>query len=262
MNFLKAYKEKILDAPSYDDDYGYYLVEKFIMDYIPRVIENCVINNLDVDIAFKDIEEYFQGIITEDIATAVETGKIQTEDIKKYVNKFSYHIPVALSFISSELPFSSKCGHIAEDLLTVIQYYYAQVQCDEILRPLTPQEKEFKTYTRNVFEEKVIFGLIPSIIETYQNKRKKAIELEFAICKEENAKKTYAKFGNLEFRNVDYAELGRCIKSLPGIDVTDYDSRSKDVRIENVYKYVFNLQTLEEFYAKAKEDAEKVNISR
>ena len=67
---------------------------------------------------------------------------------------------------------------------------------------------------------------------------------------------------NLEFRNVDYAELGRCIKSLPGIDVTDYDSRSKDVRIENVYKYVFNLQTLEEFYAKAKEDAEKVNISR
>lgn len=38
MNFLKAYKERIEGSPNYEDDYVYYLVERFIKEYIPKVI--------------------------------------------------------------------------------------------------------------------------------------------------------------------------------------------------------------------------------
>ena len=70
-----------------------------------------------------------------------------------------------------------------------------------------------------------------------------------------------AKFGNLEFPGLDLREFGKCINLLSAKDITDYASRSKDVRIENVYKFEFNLQDLESLYAKTQQVVSKETVT-
>lgn len=277
MNFLKAYKEKIEGAPNYDNDYVFYLVERFIKEYIPQVIEECINDeNTKVVIAYRDIERFFKEIMISDVVQAVQNDKIKgvvisktttnelvlaedennvTLDVKKtngisaesYVNKFSSYIPTALSFISSNLPFSSNGGHLETDLLSFINYYYGQKQCDDVLVPKTPEEEELRKHTVTVFKERILLDFIPTLIEAMKEKNKKKIVVQYSFeC-------GVAKFGNLEISGIDLREFGKCLKMLPGKDVTDYASRSKDVRIENVYKYEFNLQDLEDLYKRTQQ---------
>lgn len=280
MNFLKAYKERIEGSPNYEDDYVYYLVERFIKEYIPKVIEECIIaKNSKVDIAYHNIEEFFRKIMVNDIATAVRSGNIkgviipdtqventqevqETSSISKttaipldmYINKFSSYISRAVQFIY-DLPFKSNSAHLEADLMDFINYYYTQLQCDDVIKTLTPEEEELKKYTRQVFKEQILLDFIPTLIETCKKKRKKNIEVIYSFDR------GVAKFGNLEFPGLDLREFGKCINLLSAKDITDYASRSKDVRIENVYKFEFNLQDLESLYAKTQQVVSKETVT-
>lgn len=277
MNYLKAYKEKIEGAPNYDNDYVFYFVERFIKEYIPQVIEECInTKNIKVEISYRDIEKFFKEIMISDVVQGIHDGKIKgvvipnttnkelvlaedennvTLDVKKingislesYVNKFSSYIPTALSFISSNLPFSSNGGHLETDLLSFINYYFEQKQCDDVLVPLTPEEEELRKHTVTIFKEQILLNFIPNLIEAMKEKNKKKIVITYSFeC-------GVAKFGNLEISGIDLREFGKCIKMLPGKDLTDYASRNKDVKIENVYKFEFNIQDLEDLYRRTQQ---------
>lgn len=282
-NFMKDYKEKIECASGYDDDYVYYLVDKFIKEYIPQIIEEHIIRkDPEVSIPSRDVEIFLKDSMLKDITQGVRDGKIKgvvipnvtnTEvsdvenesavntytlgtsgiTLENYFNKFNYYISKALVFISNELPFCNRNGHLEMDLFSFIEYYYFQEQRDYILRTLTPQDKELIAYTRNLFREKVMFDLIPTLIEANKNNNMKKVVIPYSVYK------GVATFGSLEFPNVDLYEFGRCINLLPGKDITDYENNS---HLNNQYKFEYDLQDLEELYKRALQVTESSKHTR
>lgn len=71
MNILKVYKDRIENAPFYEEYYTYFLYERFVKEYLARVIDEALITYKEIDIRVQDVEKYFLDVIKEDIMAAV-----------------------------------------------------------------------------------------------------------------------------------------------------------------------------------------------
>lgn len=267
-NFRKAYIDRVENIPLYESDYVYYLYERFLYEYLPNMIEqNIQAKESKVEIAAGDIEKYIMDIIKNDVTSVVKNGtlKIDTDKpicklsdiavtdgkedglstmISNYIEKFVCYVPLVMNYIR-ELPFvKSENGHVIFDLMEAFDYYDETEQLDYPVLPKTQEREEFEAYTRDVFNEQIVNGLIPALIEEIKRQNKTTVKLSYSIDK------GVAKFGSLEFRFIDLYEFGRCINRMPFKDLTDYNARSRDVQIQNVYELEFNVQDLEEFYKK------------
>ena len=272
-NFRKAYIDRVENIPLYESDYVYYLYERFLYEYLPDMINlNIQSKESEVSIAARDIEEYIKDIIRNDVMRAVKNGTFKIDgskpvckiagDIDKdkeeepeisdsltsmvynYAEKFEYYIHLVMEYIF-KLPFvEAENGHVNFNLMEAFDYYDEIEQLDYSVSPKTLEGEEFVAHTREVFNEKIVNYLIPALIEEIKNQNGTKVKLSYSIDK------GVAKFGSLEFNDVDLYEFGRCINRLPLKDLTDYEARSKDVKIQNIYKFEFNVQDLEEFYKK------------
>ena len=272
-NFRKAYIDRVENIPLYESDYVYYLYERFLYEYLPDMINlNIQSKESEVSIAARDIEEYIKDIIRNDVMRAVKNGTFKIDgskpvckiagDIDKdkeeepeisdsltsmvynYAEKFEYYIHLVMEYIF-KLPFvEAENGHVNFNLMEAFDYYDEIEQLDYSVSPKTLEGEEFVAHTREVFNEKIVNYLIPALIEEIKNQNGTKVKLSYSIDK------GVAKFGSLEFNDVDLYEFGRCINRMPLKDLTDYEARSKDVKIQNIYKFEFNVQDLEEFYKK------------
>ena len=272
-NFRQAYIDKVENIPLYESDYVYYLYERFLYEYLPNMIEqNIQAKEPQVEIASRDIEKYIMDIIRNDVMRAVKNGTLKIDNSKNicrlssdidedkeeknklsseestivcnYVEKFVYYVPLVMNYIR-ELPFvKSENGHVIFNLMEAFDYYDVIEQLDYSVSPKTPERKEFETYTRDVFSEKIVNGLIPVLIEKLKSENVTKGLLSYSIDE------GVAKFGDVDFNDVDLYVFGRCINRMPLKDVTDYGARSKDIKIQNVYKFEFDVHDLEEFYKK------------
>lgn len=272
-NFRKAYIDRVENIPLYESDYAYYLYERFLYEYLPDMINlNIQSKESEVSIAARDIEEYIKDIIRNDVMRAVKNGTLKIDgskpvckiagDIDKdkeeepeisdsltsmvynYAEKFVYYVPLVNEYILA-LPFiKSENGHAIFNLMEAFDYYDEIEQLDYSVSPKTLEGEEFVAHTREVFNEKIVNYLIPALIEEIKNQNGTKVKLSYSIDK------GVAKFGSLEFNDVDLYEFGRCINRLPLKDLTDYETRSEDGKIQNVYEFEFTLQDLEEFYKK------------
>lgn len=284
-NFRQAYIDRVKNIPLYESDYVYYLYERFLYEYLPNMIEqNIQAKESQVAIATRNIEKYIMDIIRNDVMRAVKNGTLKIDSVKSiikmsdapiiydgeapiisdslttmasnYAEKFENYIPLVMNYIY-DLPFvKNENGHVIFNLMEAFDRYDEMEQLDYPVSPKTQERKEFEAYTRDVFYERIVNGLIPALIENLKSRNVTKGLLSYSIDK------GVANFGDVEFKFIDLYEFGRCINRMPLKDVTDYEARSKDVKIQNVYKFEFNVQDLEEFYKKEQLKAKTREIFR
>lgn len=128
MNFLKAYREKVENVPSYDEDYAYFLFDEFIKEFVPTTIEvyfnNDGKNCKEIKIAISSIYDFFI--------------------INKGYSKLEVVMPMVIEYIRI-FGFNIKDGHILIDPKNLIYSYYDYLMLDEVRLSevvLTRSEKE------------------------------------------------------------------------------------------------------------------------
>jgi len=284
-NFRQAYIDRVENIPLYESDYVYYLYERFLYEYLPNMIDkNIQAKESEVAIASRDIEKYIMDMIRNDVMRAVKDGTLKIDNSKNicrlssdidedkegknklsseestivcnYAEKFVCYLHLVMEYIF-KLPFvEAENGHVNFNLMEAFDYYDVIEQLDYSVSPKTQERKEFEAYTRDVFYERIVNGLIPALIEKLKSENVTKGLLSYSIDK------GVANFGDVEFKFIDLYELGRCINRMPLKDLTDYEARSKDVKIQNIYKFEFNVQDLEEFYKKEQLKAKTREIFR
>ena len=284
-NFRQAYIDRVENIPLYESDYVYYLYERFLYEYLPDMIEqNIQAKESEVAIASRDIEKYIMDMIRNDVMRAVKNGTLKIDNSKNicrlssdidedkegknklsseestivcnYAEKFVCYLHLVMEYIF-KLPFvEAKNGHINFNLMKAFDYYDVIEQLDYSVSPKTQERKEFEAYTRDVLYERIVNSLIPVLIENLKSQNATKGLLSYSIDK------GVANFGDVEFKFIDLYEFGRCINRMPLKDVTDYEARNKDVKIQNIYKFEFNVQDLEEFYKKEQLKAKTREIFR
>jgi len=247
MNFFKAYKDKVVNAESYRDDYIYYLFDSFVKNYIPKVIEEAIANKKsEVNIAIRDIEKYFKEIIMNGIEKAIQNGVVSEENKEKLFNNYvTDYIAEATKYLST-LPFLIKEGYITGDLVSFIQFYYEDLQRDAKLLPKNEREKQISKYTEDTFRNEVLSKLIPELIQYCKDNNCTTVRVEYEINKD------VVTFGNLSLSGLNLYEFGSYVNRIPHQDLTYYNNGESEIpgeNLQNKYRFGYYLSDLEKIVA-------------